>query len=125
MKRNKVSSIIKQLELTQFQTEIITKEILDMLHLNHESRNNCPDHCPKCNSNGPFIKKGTNTGKQRYQCKSCGAVFVWDTGKLTHWSKAPYDKWMMLIVDTLNCVSLLKSAAKLNLSERTIFRMRC
>ena len=38
-------------------------------------------------------------------------------------SKASRDKWIIVIFDTLSLVSLLKTAAKVDLSENTIFRM--
>ena len=125
MKRNEVLSIIQELKLTEYQTEMLVRNILDILSLNKDAENTYPRSCPNCFSKEhKFIKKGVNTGKQRYQCKGCMSVFVWDVNKLTYNSKVSMDKWQVLIHDTLCLVPLLKTAAKLDLSENTVFRMR-
>ena len=52
------------------------------------------------------------------------SVFVWDVNKLTYNSKVTRDKWNVVISDSLSLVSLLKTASKVDLSDKTIFRMR-
>ncbi|HZJ86820.1 MAG TPA: IS1595 family transposase [Erysipelothrix sp.] len=125
MKRNEVLTIVEELKLTEYQTEMLVRHILDILNLNKDAENTYPESCPNCFSKEhTFIKKGVNTGKQRYQCKGCMSVFVWDVNKLTYNSKVSMDKWHILIHDTLCLLPLLKTSANLNLSENTVFRMR-
>lgn len=125
MEKNGIVKVIKNLGLTDYQTDKIAREILDILNLNKKFLNTTPDKCPNCLSvDSKFIKKGVNSGKQRYQCKKCLSVFVWDVNQLTYHSKVSRDKWNIVICDTLSLVSLLKTAAKVDLSENTVFRMR-
>ena len=77
----------------EYQSEQILGEILDLLSLNETISDTYPDHCPKCGDlDFKFIKKSTNTGIQRYQCKECMTVFGWEFGKLTYWSQVKQDK---------------------------------
>lgn len=125
MKNKQLIEIIQDMGLTEFQTEMIIRRVLDLLDLNNSSKNTYPDSCPNCKSeNAKFIKKGVNSGKQRYECKSCFSVFVWDVNKLTYNSKVGSDKWDIVIRDTMSLVPLLETASRTDLSERTIFRMR-
>lgn len=77
MKHLELKKLIKEMGLTEFQTEVIIKNEIDLLDLNQMTRNTYPESCPNCSDkDAKFIKKGINTGKQRYQCKSCLSVFV-------------------------------------------------
>lgn len=125
MRKNKIMEIIGGLDLSEFQVEQITLAVLDMMDLNDEAASTKPVHCQKCNAtHNQFIKKGVCSGKQRYQCKQCNCVFVWDVNKLTYRSQVKRDKWILVLIDTLNLVPLLKTASHVNLSEPTVFHMR-
>ena len=125
MKKSEILSVIQVLKLTEYQTEKLVMDILDILSLNEATISTYPENCPSCFSeDSKFIKKGINSGKQRYQCKECMSVFVWDVNKLTYNSKVTRDKWNVVISDSLSLVSLLKTASKVDLSDKTIFRMR-
>lgn len=125
MKNDQLKSIIQDLGLTDYQTEKLIREVKDILNLNEKNKCKKPIECPNCTDSDPkFIKKGINSGKQRYQCKSCESVFVWDINRLTYNSRVQQDKWNILIQDTLSLEPLLVTARKTDLSERTIFRMR-
>lgn len=123
--KNNILKALVKLGLTDFQVQKLTRSILDMLKINEENQNQRPKVCPKCKSETAcFIKKGVNTGKQRFMCKDCHRVFVWDVNKLTYWSKVSFSKWIDLIQDTLSLVPIRKTAAKLDVSQNTVFEMR-
>ena len=125
MKHKELKQLITEMGLTDFQTETIVRNVINLLDLNDHTNNTYPDSCPNCGTiDTKFIKKGVNTGKQRYQCKSCFSVFVWDVNRLTYHSKVHIDKWNIVIRDTLSIVPLLETAANTDLTERTVFRMR-
>ena len=59
MKKNEILEVIKNLGLTDYQTDKIAREILDILNLNEKFLNTTPDKCPNCSSvDSKFIKKG-------------------------------------------------------------------
>lgn len=58
------------------------------------------------------------------RCKECGKRFVVDRGQLTFYSNQDQFKWNELVLDTLNCISLKETAARINVNERNVFNMR-
>ena len=71
-----------------------------------------------------IIKKGFLGGKQRVLCKDCGRKFVTTRGRLNYNSQQSEEHWSMVILDTLNAVPLLQTAALLDCSVDTVFNMR-
>lgn len=72
-----------------------------------------------------LVKAGkTKAGKQMLKCSSCHKRFVCDHGQLTYYSHQPQSKWNDLIIETQKGNSLLHTAAKINVHESTVFRMR-
>lgn len=65
-----------------------------------------------------------NLPKQMLKCTSCHKRFVCDHGQLTYYSHQPQSKWNDLIIETQKGNSLLHTAAKINVHESTVFRMR-
>ena len=47
MKRNEVLKIVQELKLTEYQTEMLVRNVLDILSLNKDAENTYPN----CNSN--------------------------------------------------------------------------
>ncbi|MDR2267446.1 MAG: hypothetical protein LBE09_07715 [Christensenellaceae bacterium] len=79
--------------------------------------------CPYCNSEN-LVKNGVMTNKQRFLCKECHKSFSATRLTTRHGSHLTDATWRMAIEDTLNGVSLKKSAARIGVSALTIFRLR-
>jgi len=110
---------------TDYQKERLYREILDFIQFNAFVQSAHYAVCPVCGVNEPrIIKKGFLNGKQRYQCKECGYKFVSTRGKLSYNSKQSEEHWSIFILDTLNAVPLLQTAAELDCYVDTIFNMR-
>ena len=79
--------------------------------------------CPKCGMVHPVIVKGgkAGSGKQMYRFTHCGKRFMEDHGTIMHYSHQGDDAWKVLMMDTINGVSLKKTSAKLSLSMRHRF----
>ncbi len=113
-------------QLCPYQINKIEMQINDYLEVNKASQNFIFERCPKCGEIHPkLIKSGTTgKGKQMYRCKSCNHRFVYDHGQLTFYSHQSQSKWNDLITDTQDGNSLQETAAKLDVHEITVFRMR-
>jgi len=95
MTRKELQTMLKQ--LNEYQINQISQSIQRFLALNRELAEIEPDTCPCCNDrNAVFIRKGILRGKQRFQCKSCGRKFTYDTKQLTSNSHQPIESWIML-----------------------------
>lgn len=111
-------------KLTEYQKENVISLITKYLNLNEEISDTRPSSCPKCGSDIRFIRKGFSNGKQRYQCKNCGAKFTFDTGKITAHSHQSPDKWIVAVEDTLNGSSIDDLAEHINVYHSTAFNIR-
>ena len=110
---------------SQYQLELIKDLAARFLSLNEELADTRPCGYPKCgDENAVLIKKGFANGKQRYQCKSCGKKFVYDTMQVTCHSHLPVDAWVVVLEDTLSLASLDSTAVKIGVSHPTAFHMR-
>ena len=100
-------------ELSPYQIEQITAQIVKYLNLNEELKDTRPTVCPRCGrSDVQFIKKGIHGGKQRCQCKGCGRKFTYDTEQITAHSHQSIDAWITVIEDTLSVKALDETAKK-------------
>lgn len=112
-------------QLTDFQKERLIKEIMDFIEFNDVVQSTHYAICPYCGVEEPkIIRKGFLNGKQRVQCQQCNHKFVHTLGKLRYHSHQSEASWSTVILDTLNAVSLLETAAKINCSADTVFHMR-
>ena len=113
-------------ELMPYQKEKLCREIEDFRNLNKVSRQYMLKTCPKCGSTHPnFTKAGfANSGKQMVFCHDCHKRSVVDHGQLTYYSHQAQSKWDQLMEDTLQQVSEEETAAKLDVSTYTVWRMR-
>ena len=93
--------------------------------MNHSINDYHFDVCPKCGVAKPRLIKGgiSNSGKQMLRCKECKKRFTIDYGQLTHNSHQTQVAWNDFIVDTFHGNPLTHTAAKINISESTAFRM--
>ena len=78
--------------------------------------------CPYCDSR--IVKNGTQCGRQRYQCKGCGRTFTCTVNTVLYHSRTDEDIWKEVLADTLEFVSIDKTAERLGLSHDRVFHMR-
>ena len=79
--------------------------------------------CPYCESQG-IVRNGKRSGKQAYICRSCEHTFVETTGSAIANSHSPPTVWRQVIRDTVEGISLDKTAEGLDLHHETVFYMR-
>jgi len=94
--------------------------------LSNLSRNSIYDShisaCPYCGSR--LIKNGTQCGKQRYMCKCCNKTFTCTVNTVLCRSRTGEAVWKEVLADTLDFVSIDKTAKRLGLSHNHVFSMR-
>ncbi len=79
--------------------------------------------CPKCGSMS-IVRNGKRRGKQSYLCKDCKTSFVETaTAAIAH-SHSSETVWKQVIRDTVDGISIDKTAESLDLSHSTVFHMR-
>lgn len=122
MEINEITSFATK--LTEYQKKNVISLITKYLDLNEEISDTKPCSCPRCGSDMRFIRKGFSNGKQRYQCKSCGAKFTFDAGKITAHSHQTPDKWVVAIEDTFDGSSIDVLADHLGVYHSTAFNIR-
>lgn len=111
--------------LNEYQFEQIAAQVVKYLNLNEQLKNTRPNCCPCCGEgNEHLIKKGFQSGKQRYMCKVCGKKFTFDVNQITAYSHQPVDSWITVIEDTLSLKSLDETARKIGVCHETAFNMR-
>ena len=119
-----VESFFKGYGLTKLQISTIVKLFESYLADNRIFKGDGVfEVCPKCGKVHPAIVKGgkAGSGKQMYRCTHCGRRFTDDHGTIMHYSHQGDDAWKVLMMDTINGVSLKKTSAKLSLRLRHRF----
>lgn len=112
-------------QLSEYQLKQISQAAMRFLALNQELTEITLDTCPCCGDhNAVFIRKGIQSGKQRFQCKSCGRKFTYDSKQLTAHSHQPMEAWVVVLEDTLSLTSLDSTAKKIGVCHSTAFHMR-
>ena len=79
--------------------------------------------CPRCGGKA-IVRNGHKCGKQAYLCRGCGKSFVATTTTVMYMSHQGTSAWITVLEDTLDGVSLAKTAGKLGIKSRTVFYMR-
>ena len=112
--------------LEGFAKEKLDRMVIDLTKQQIESQNYVIHVCPKCGAVDPGFKKGghANSGKSMLRCNNCNKRFVVDHGQLTYYSHQDSAKWDQLIKDTFDQIPIEKTAATLNISTWTVWRMR-
>lgn len=118
----KQQELLKTLaQLSQNQRKRLEIWLKDQFNLNEELKNTRPPVCPHCHKESRMIKKGILNNKQRYQCKECGKLFIYDSQTITSYMKIKKDVFYEIVLDTLNGYSLKYTAARLDLPVKTVF----
>lgn len=112
--------------LKPYQANRVATIVRDFIKLNEAAEAYHFEECPKCHSvKATYTKAGlANSGKQMLRCSDCKHRFVIDRGQLTYYSHQDQSVWNDLTKDTMEGKSLKETAAKINVSESTAFRMR-
>lgn len=79
--------------------------------------------CPYCESR-TIVRNGKRNGRQAFVCRSCNKTFVETTGSAIENSHSSPTVWRQVIRDTVDGISLDKTAAGLDLHHETVFYMR-
>ena len=69
-------------------------------------------------------RNGKQNGRQLYLCKDCGKAFMETAGSAIAHSQSSKTVWKQVIRDTVDGLSIDKTAQSLDLSHSTVFRMR-
>ena len=78
--------------------------------------------CPHCGSE-KIVRNGKQRKKQAYLCRECRKSFLSTTKSAIQNSHSSETVWKQVICDTVNGVSIDKTAASLDLHHETVFNM--
>jgi len=79
--------------------------------------------CPHCESR-IVVRNGKRNGRQAFVCRNCTRTFVETTGSAIENSQSSPTVWRQVIRDTVDGISLDKTASALGLHHETVFYMR-
>jgi transposase-like protein len=96
------------------------REFKDKAEAEKESK---PVTCLRCGANA-IVRNGKRNGRQAYLCKSCGKTFVETATSAIAHSHSGKTVWKQVIRDTMEGVSIDKTAEALDLAHSTVFHMR-
>jgi len=96
------------------------KEIKERSETEKES---APVSCVKCGSIS-VLRNGKRNNRQAYICKDCKKSFVQTTNSAIAHSHSGETVWKQVIRDTVEGVSIDKTAHSLDLAHSTVFNMR-
>jgi transposase-like protein len=120
---NVMQELMKRIhQLSQLQAEKAV-EAIDKIIEEDDSGDDKVEACPRCGC-ASLAKNGKTSGKQRYKCKDCGRSFVYTTNTAIAHSQMGEAAWKQIIRDTLNGISLDKTAEMMNFSHATAFNCR-
>jgi transposase-like protein len=81
------------------------------------------ESCPHCKSKW-IVRNGRKHKKQAYICRECGRSFVQTTQSAIENSHSSETVWKEVIRDTVEGISIDKTAVDLDLTHSTVFNMR-
>lgn len=88
-----------------------------------DSKPDCP-HCQAKANMGWVVKHGTDKGRQRYYCKSCGKHFFSTTNTVFAHTRKDADTWRKFIRLTIAGESLHTCCSECNIAHQTAFTWR-
>jgi len=119
---NKISKLI---ELAKKLPEDCLDEAIEymtgIIEMNNDYKPVPP--CPHCKSDG-VKRNGRKNNRQRYLCGSCGKTFGETTNTALSGSHCGEAVWKQVISDTVNGISIDKTADSIGVSHSTAFNMR-
>lgn len=96
------------------------KEIKDKAEATREA---APVACPRCGSIS-VVRNGKRNGRQAFVCKDCRKGFVETSTSAIAYSHSGATVWKQVIRDTIDGISIDKTAESLDLAHSTVFNMR-
>lgn len=96
------------------------KEIKDKAEREQASKTTA---CLRCGSD-QVVRNGKRNGRQSYLCRACGKSFVETASSAIAHSHSSKTVWKQVIRDTIDGVSIDKTAEALDLAHATVFNMR-
>lgn len=96
------------------------KEIKDKSDKEKETKK---ESCLNCGSQA-VVRNGKRRGKQAYICRDCGKSFLQTSTSAIAYSHCSETVWEQVIRDTIDGVSLDKTALELDMAHSTVFNMR-
>ena len=82
-----------------------------------------PVECLRCGSE-EVVRNGQQKGRQYYRCKECGKAFTETATSAIAHSHSSKTVWKQVIQDTVDGISIDKTAEALDLAHSTVFHMR-
>ena len=82
-----------------------------------------PVECIRCGS-VKVVRSGKQNGRQFYLCKNCGKAFMETATSAIAHSHSSKTVWKQVIRDTVDGISIDKTAEALGLAHSTVFNMR-
>ena len=82
-----------------------------------------PEQCVRCGS-ANIVRNGKKHKKQAYMCKDCKKHFVETTASAIAYSHSSETVWKQVIRDTVDGISIDRTAQDLDLTHSTVFNMR-
>lgn len=122
MKQNELLHAISTLSSSQ--RKQLEYWLIDKLSLNNDLASTKPKVCPYCKKETRMVKKGFENSKQRYECKECKHRFTYDSHTITMYSKLDKTVFYEIVSDTINLIPIAKTAARLDISVKTVFYNR-
>ena len=119
---NNIINVIKELPEKYFE-EVYEKLIEVKEKIKSEETEAKIKICPHCESRA-IVRNGKRNGRQAYICRSCDKTFVETTGSAIANSHSSPAVWRQVIRDTVDGISLDKTATRLDLHHETVFYMR-
>jgi transposase-like protein len=122
MSRSKEELLELVKKLPSGRVEEVTKIVTEILQEESERKTSNPQ-CYYCKGTH-VVKNGHKHNKQSFLCRSCGKSFVETTNTAMEYSHYNEPVWKKAARDTLNGVSLRKTAETLGFSHQTAFCLR-
>lgn len=120
---NVISELLKRVhQLSEAQAEKAVTAI-DLIIAQDDRDDSKVTSCPHCGG-ADLVKNGVKSGKQRHKCKRCGVSFVYTTNTSIQKSRYGEAVWKQVISDTIEGVSLEKTAEEIGFSHTTAFNFR-
>ncbi len=122
--KNTLTEAIETLkQLPELYVEKALKAIREINDEHKEEVNSKIKPCPECESKA-VVRNGHKHRKQSYLCRRCGKSFTETSNTALCNSHSGEAVWKQVIKDTVNGISIEKTANNLCLQHETVFNMR-
>lgn len=116
-----IIGLVKELPEESFAEAL--EKIKEIKEKAEKEKESTPIACHYCGS-VKVSRNGKGHGKQAYLCKDCGKSFVETSASAIAHSHSSESVWKQVIRDTVDGLSIDRTASSLDLSHSTVFHMR-